>query len=379
VGAELGWDAWIGPDKPAGPADAAGGVRDGTSPRDRTGDQTSTAGHSTAGHSTAGHSTAGHATTTGATAGNSATTGHPTAAAEPPLTHVEQLLNLIRAELDRPNNRRICEIEPGRYWLASNEDRSNAQQPLADRVEWSVFSLLSSANPMSRRAAFERTIAMFRGGEVPDGALIDACLESYAARESTPESILGFDQLETRTIEHDAVIARLADLGHRLGMRVWIGKRQQARRISGQPLSSWLDPDEQDVHLPLITWAPDGELERLDCAWYVRRKATFLFEVEWTAMLGEPILVHHSRYPADDKVVRFLVLPPERARLAAFKLARSPLLRKAVADRNWHFLKWNHLAEYSTADEVTLEALEPYLGLEARADKAGEQLPLFGG
>jgi hypothetical protein len=144
------------------------------------------------------------------------------------------------------------------------------------------------------------------------------------------------------------------------------------------PLSTWLDDEERNVHLPLIAWAPDGELERLDCAWYVRRRLTFLFEVEWTAMLGEPMLVHHARYPADDKVVRFLVLPPERARLAAYKVEQSPLLRKAIAERNWHFLKWNHLMEFSASEEPTLEALEPYLGLEAPADRAGEQLGMFG-
>ena len=136
---------------------------------------------------------------------------------------------------------------------------------------------------------------------------------------------------------------------------------------------------EREAHLPLITWAPEGELERVDCAWYVRRKASFLFEVEWTAMLGDPVLVHHSRYPADDKVVRFLVLPPERAELAKTKLVRSPLLRKAIEDRNWHFLKWNHLAEFAARPEATLDDLEPYLGLDAPADTVGEQLPLFGG
>jgi hypothetical protein len=297
---------------------------------------------------------------------------------EPPPGAVELLLNLIHEELDRPNNRRIVQIEPGRYWLASHEDLSNAQQPLADRVEWSVFSLLSSASGMTRRAAFDRTAAMFKGGDAPDGALIDACIDSYAARSSTPDEIVAFDDLETRAIEHDAIIGRLADIGHRLGMRVWIGQRQQARRISGLPLSAWLDDEERGVHLPLITWAPDGELERVDCAWYVRRRATFLFEVEWTAMLGEPILVRHARYPTDDKVVRFLVLPPERAKLAAYKIAGSPLLRRAVADRNWHFLKWNYLAELAAAEELSLDDLEPYVGLEAPADKAGEQLPMFG-
>jgi hypothetical protein len=117
----------------------------------------------------------------------------------------------------------------------------------------------------------------------------------------------------------------------------------------------------------------------VDCAWYVRRKATFLFEVEWTAMFGEPILVRHARYPIDDQVVRFLVLPPERAELAKYKLARSPLLRRAVEERNWHFLKWNHLAAFAARQDLSLDDLEPFLGLDALADTVGEQLPLFGG
>ena len=297
---------------------------------------------------------------------------------ESQLGPVDQLIEIIRTELDRPNNRRIRQIEPGQYWLASEEDRSVAQQPLADRVEWAVFSLLSSAGHLTERAAIDRTAAMFKGGDAPDGALIEACLASYLAPSSTPESVAGFEQLESRTVEHDRVIAMLADLGHRLGMAVWIGKRQQTRRVDGRPLAAWLDQSELDVHLPLITWAPEGEIERVDCAWYVRRKGTFLFEVEWTAMIGEPVLVHHARYPIDDKVVRFLIVPPERADLVKVKLARSPLLRRAIDERNWHFFKWNHLAEYAALPEVTLAAMEPYLGLDATADTVGEQLPLFG-
>jgi hypothetical protein len=292
---------------------------------------------------------------------------------------VAQLAEIVHAELDRPNNRRIRQIEPGHYWLASDEDRGAAQQPLADRVEWGIFSLLSSGGHLSERAAIERASAMFKGRDAPDRTLVEACLASYRGPASTPDAVIGFDQLEARTAEHDRIIAILAGLGHRLGMKVWIGRRQQSRRVDGRPLGTLLDEAEREVHLPLITWAPDGELERVDCAWYVRRKASFLFEVEWTAMLSDPILAHHARYPIDDKVVRFLVIPPERAELVKLKLARSPLLRRSVEERNWHFIKWNHLAEFAAREDAGLGDLEPYLGLDAQADKAGEQLPLFGG
>ena len=356
--ADDGWSAWV--------EGYAGGP--GATPA-ATADATSTAGATSAPGATAGATA-----TSGTTAG--ALFGAVDEASK--LDPVEQLLEIIRGELDRPNNRRIRQIEPGQYWLASEEDRSVAAQPLADRVEWAVFSLLSSAGHLTERAAIDRTAAMFKGRDAPDGALVEACLASYLAPNSTSEAVAGFEQLETRTVEHDRVIAMLADVGHRLGMRVWIGKRQQTRRVDGRPLAAWLDDAEREVHLPLITWAPDGELERVDCAWYVRRKASFLFEVEWTAMLGESVLTHHARYPEDDKVVRFLVIPPERAELVKVKLARSPLLRKAVEERNWHFMKWNHLAEFAARPEATLADLEPYLGLDAIADTVGEQLPMFG-
>jgi hypothetical protein len=172
------------------------------------------------------------------------------------------------------------------------------------------------------------------------------------------------------------MIALLADLGHRLGMSVWIGRRQQARRAAGRPLAMRLSADEREVHPTLIAWGPESELERVDCAWYARHRVAFLFEVEWTAMLGDAVLTRHQRFPEDENVVRFLVVPPQRAALVALKLERSPLLRRAFAERNWHILKWDQLAAFTSLEQVSLAALEPYVGLDADVASA-RQLPMF--
>ncbi len=351
-GAETGWDSWI--DAVEGPAsvwsaDAGPGADAGTQALDGA-----------------------------SSAARSAAAARAAADAEPPDAGglANDLLTLIRAELDQSEGSRVRRVGPGQYWLGADEDRSGAAQPLADRTEWAVFSLLSAARQLSEAAVFERTAAMFGDREAPDRALVRACLVSYAAAGSTPEATICADQLERRSAEHDAVIATLADLGHRLGMSAWIGRRQQARRAEGRPLSARLTPDERDIHPTLIAWGPEAELERVDCAWYARHRVAFLFEVEWTAMLGDAVLVRHQRFPEDDNVVRFLVIPPQRAALVALKLERSPLLRRAFAHRNWHVLKWDQLAAFAALEEVTLAALEPYLGLEADAT-ATQQLPLF--
>jgi hypothetical protein len=290
---------------------------------------------------------------------------------------VERLIALIDGELARPTQHRLVEIEPGRWWLGDRGDRDAAAAPLADRVEWSVFSLLSTAGPLPETAFFERIAAMFVGHDLADEALVRACLDSYRSPASTPQRIATNDDLLGRSQEHTELLAALADGGHRLGMQVWLGRREQTRRIDGTPLGDLLGDREHDGSL---AWLGRGEeLLDVDCIWYVRGKAAFLFEVEWTAMLGEPLLRRHARIPSDERIVRFLVIAPERTELVRYKLARSPLLRAALDDGPWHILKSDHLRRFLERDELDLDALEPLLGLDPLVERSGEQLPLFEG
>ncbi len=104
-----------------------------------------------------------------------------------------------------------------------------------------------------------------------------------------------------------------------------------------------------------------------------------LFEVEWTAILGDALLGRHARIGADEKLIRFLVIAPERTDLVRHKLERSPLLRAAVDEGGWHIIKWDHLRTFLAGDPPDLDALEPLLGLDPTVERGGEQMPLFGG
>jgi len=291
---------------------------------------------------------------------------------------VETILALIRDELSRPDQRRLHEIEPGRWWLASPRDVEAAALPLADRVEWAVYSLLSTGGPLSEAAFFERIAGLFTGHDLADEALVRACLASYRSLASTADRLVTADDLLRRSHEHTELLALLADQGHRLGYRVWLGAREQTRKLDGRTLASWLDDREADAYLPLISRGSAEELEQVDCIWYVRSRGAFLFEVEWTAMLGEPLIRRHAHIPPDPSLVRFLVILPERTELVRYKLERSPLLRQAMDAGNWHILKANHLRAWAAHEEVSLADLEPLLGLDPIVERTGDQLPLFG-
>jgi hypothetical protein len=292
---------------------------------------------------------------------------------------VETILAVIRDELGRPDQKRLTEIEPGRWWLADKNDAAAAALPLADRVEWAVFSLLSTAGKLSESAFFDRIARLFTGHDLPDEALVRACLASYRSLASTVDRLVTGDDLLKRSQEHTELLALLAETGHRLGYRVWLSEREQTRRLGGRPLASWLDQRELNAYLPLVSHGATEEVEQVDAIWYVRSRGAFLFEVEWTAMLAEPVLRRHARIPSQDNLVRFLVIAPERTELVRYKLERSPLLRQAVDAGNWHIIKANHLRTWAAHEELSVAELEPYIGIDPLIERSGEQMPLFGG
>jgi hypothetical protein len=293
--------------------------------------------------------------------------------------HVGQVIALIRDEMLRSDQRRLVQVEPDRWWLADRRDREAATVPLADRVEWAIFSLLSTAGPLTEDGFLERIGGLFQGHDRPDETLVRACLEAYRSISSSPDRLATSDDLVLRTRERGELLALLADLGHRLGLSVWLDVREQERIVAGRPLLEHLEPRERAVHLPSIVRGPIDLLPEIDAIWYARRRLAVLFTVQWTAMLDEPIVRRGGRIPPNDALVRILVVPPERAELVRHKLERSPILRAAMAVDNWHILKAHHLRAFAELEAPTLEALEPYLGLDPIVERGGEQLPLFNG
>jgi hypothetical protein len=301
----------------------------------------------------------------------------PDLAPAPAQDPVERVLALVRDELGRPGQQRVVEIEPGRWWLREPQDLDGAAVPLADRVEWAVYSLLSTAGPIGEASFFERIAALFSGHDLPDEALVRACLSSYRSPASTEDRLVTNEDIRERTVEHTELLALLANGGHRLGMRVGLGRREQGRRIGERILADYLDERERNPWLPSLSRAPVDDLEQIDCVWSHRGRAVMLFEVEWTAMLGDVLLRRHANIRTNDAVARILAIPPERAELVRHKLEASPVLRSAIEDANWHLVLWSNLRAWLEREPVDLGSLEPYLGLDPAITRRAEQMGLF--
>jgi len=289
----------------------------------------------------------------------------------------QMLARLVREELwrdDHPSLVRIGDEGKPQWWL---REPGLAEQPLADRVEWATWSILSTAGRIDEAGFFDRIYRLFPGLQAPDEELVRACLASYCT-PGERGSLATADDAAQRRLDHSRVIASLVDYGHRLGLRAWIAAREHDRPLDDGRLIDRLADDERRVYLPLVVRAPADALGAIDVIWYQRGKLAFLLEVEWTAMVGEAILDRGRRIAAGEHQARFLVIPAQRTELLRLKLQRSPWLRSEMERQNWHVLKWEHLATLADRPGARLEWLEPVLGLDPLIERGGEQLTMFG-
>ena len=287
------------------------------------------------------------------------------------------LATLLREELardDHPSLIRIGDADRPLWWLREPE---LSEISLADRVEWATFSILTTAGRLDENGFLERIYALFPGLDAPDEELVRACLAAYAA-VGEKGLLRSEEDLERRQEDHARIIGTLVDYGHRLGLRAWVGRHEHGRQYLASTLLERLRDDERRAYLPLIVRAPAETLAAIDAIWYVRGRMAFMFDVEWTAMLGEPILRRGRQIEPTDQQARFCVFPAERTELLRLKLDRSPWLRAEVGRQNWHFLKWQHLEGLAAREGASLDWLEPVLGLDPLIERGGEQLTMFG-
>jgi hypothetical protein len=292
--------------------------------------------------------------------------------------HVRLLMEIVMGELRRPDHPRLTEIERGRWWLRSEKDLAQARPPLSDRLEWAAYGLLSTSRGIDEGTYFERVAGMFRGHDTPDADLVRAVLDSYRDPDVDVIQLRPQDELTARHAEHGEICGMLVDYGHRLGLRAHVSARESRRAYRGGVVGDLLSEEEQRAYLPLIAPGDAQTFEAIDCVWYLRGKATLMFEVEWTAMLTDALLRRGPRIPADDSIVRFLIIPPERTELVRFKIGRSPLLAKALDEQNWHILKSDHLRRLVAREDADLDQFGPLLGLDPEIEREAEQLALFG-
>ena len=162
----------------------------------------------------------------------------------------------------------------------------------------------------------------------------------------------------------------IAQLGRRLGFKIWIGRHRQRRR----ELAELMTDAERRVYLPVHVRGSPEAVADLDCVWYDRGRMVFMWKIEWTARLHPTLVTLGEAIPDGERLFRFLVVPEERRDLIRLKFQRAPMLAGLAQQRAWRLVKYAPLRAFALQEQVDLNGLEPLIGLEPSVEQAGHQL-----
>ena len=210
--------------------------------------------------------------------------------------------------------------------------------PLSERIETASCALLESAGSVGSANIIQQLYERFAGLLTPDAEWLTACVRSYG---NTVASDLWTIKPGNSTVERAQVrletLSLLRDLGQRWGFDVREGE-------SGT----------------VLHWAQDG-------------RETMMLAVLDSAALG--VLLD---LPVAGTTIRnFAVIPDVRLDLIRARLARSPLLRRSLAERGWHFIDDQDLSHQASQHDITLADLDALVSINPLASQGRSQLPLL--
>ncbi len=252
---------------------------------------------------------------------------------------------------------------PRLWWL---EGKGYPARPLGDQVEQAVYDTLKQETELAYEPLRDRIYSLFPGLFTPGPGLVEECLCSYGLEDESSGRWHLQPAEEERSLERerDEALALLVELGHRLGYQVSQGSKKGRRRAEG--LRALLTREEK-------AWRP--RLARgVDVAWGEEDKACHLFSFRQTSILG-PTLTGRGKRGNEGR--RYLVIPKRRVELLRFRMEAELLLRRALADGEWQFIKLCHLKALASKQHPARQDLTQIIGLKPLIESPEAQLPLF--
>jgi hypothetical protein len=245
---------------------------------------------------------------------------------------------------------------PQLWWL---EGKGYPIRPLGDRLEVAVCQALRAEPDLSQPELEDSLYSRFPDLFTPGPGLLEKCLQSYAVHDGVSGrwSPRPQDTPSGLAREKEDVLGCLDRVGRLLGYEV------SPPRAGAEALQ------------PTRTARPRRGLPSgVDVVWEEGDSSSHLFAVKQTTRFGD--ILGGSR-GNEDEVQRYIVICGRRLELLRFRMETELLLRIALTDGQWQFIKMNQLRALSEKRALDRQDLQHIIGLEPLIESPDAQLPLF--
>jgi len=228
----------------------------------------------------------------------------------------------------------------GQGWWFKDPTQHHLELPLNERVEKTILDTLHR-----KIATFDDILQdiylNFTNAQTPSPNSVREIIEEYASPKGGKWILK--PQVQEQEREHSIMIGFLAELGKKIGFKIWVGKREHSDIYEKKPLSALCDFNQLSLH----DVSPDDiekYIEQIDLLWIKDQKVAFAFEVEYTTSITDAFM-RCSAIPENHNTRRFIVIPEEREKFMYRKL-NSQLLKERVEKMGWKLIFFKDLTEF---------------------------------
>ena len=243
------------------------------------------------------------------------------------------------------------------WWLKEpNRHISHYEVPLKERVDRAILSLLKDKGLVRLDDALGVIYKNFPNGLTPDEDKIKMSLAKFASQSSggwvyNKNSI---SSIEATT--HSKYIYNLIRIAKRLGLEVYVGKREQPETIEEKGKLLKLKDFCNYTDLPFEKFGADdseyakSRISMIDVLFIKNNKIKFAIEVENSTNI---ISALHRCFVLGGEVIKIIVIPDERNK--ELLNLKDPLSLNEIKTGNWKYLLYSELDKLIAQKKPSLE------------------------
>lgn len=230
---------------------------------------------------------------------------------------------------------------------------NHPDRPLRDRVADSVLAYLRRRVSVKLDDVIAELFREYPNGLTPDPRTVRSFLERYAFKSQgkwkiSPEMVIAATQ-------HSDTIATVLRIGDKMGLRTFVGRREQHERTTAKAHLREL-ANLKDLHL-LRSALDQRRVERLEMVDVVflapaLPRIVALWEVENTTNFSSAIQRGSNAAP---DIPKFMIIPDQRQ--TELSTITDPLFRESFAANSWRYLTYIDLARLAACSTINLSDL----------------------
>jgi DNA modification methylase len=266
--------------------------------------------------------------------------------------NIESILNKQIGEIFKVDGNN--DNKAGNYWWFVNPNKyiKYPDRLLTDRVEDSIIALLRRKTAVSFDDVLGDVFQRYPNGLTPDIKSIDKILKKYAI-QSGGKWLYNSAEMENNFTKHTEILSLLSDIGHRLGFKVFIGKREQSEKYGNKILSELQDFTNIDF-LKLDKDKTD-RISMIDMLWIDKDNIKYIIEVENTTKFTSGI---QRASNANIAIPKLMVVPDNRKN--EFLNINDPLFIDNFKHYNWKYIFYSDIEKFISLRKINLKTIDMF-------------------